>query len=324
MTNWRPASGPQAAASRAAMMRRVRDYFLAEGVLEVDTPALSRFAVSDTQIESLSVDDSLISDQSLYLHTSPEFCMKRLLAAGYPDIYSLCRVFRDGEAGRSHQPEFTMIEWYRLGAGLVEIIDDTVALICAALGDQSPGKDPIVVDYFDALNEHCSFDVPAANAETIADALGADSELRAALGAEIDDWLDLLLVTKVIPSFAEDKLTVLRHYPASQAALARLCPGNPAVADRFEVFLGPVELANGYVELTEAAEQEARIMRDNEDRVRRGRPVRPVDKHLLAALRNGLPDCAGVAMGLERLQMLHDKTDDIQNVITFAFDLTNE
>ena len=114
MTNWRPASGPQAAVSRAAIMRRVREYFLAEGVLEVDTPALSPFAVSDVQIESLSVTESTIGGQPLYLHTSPEFCMKRLLAAGYPDIFSICRVFRDGEAGLKHQPEFTMIEWYRL------------------------------------------------------------------------------------------------------------------------------------------------------------------------------------------------------------------
>ena len=324
MTDWRPASGPQAAASRAAMMRRIREYFLAEDVLEVDTPALSPFAVSDTQIESLSVTDSAIGGQPLFLHTSPEFCMKRLLAAGYPDVYSICRVFRDGEEGRQHQPEFTMIEWYRLGMSLEEIVNDTLSLINKALGKTSPEQGPLVVDYRDAMREICSIDVQSTDCETIADAASADPELRASMGDEVDDWLDLLLATRIIPSFATDRLTVLRHYPASQAALARLCPENPAVADRFEVFLGSVELANGYVELTDAAELGARIERDNESRVKHGRPVRPVDKHLLTALGAGLPDCAGVAMGFERLQMLHDKTEDIRDVITFAFDPTHE
>ena len=322
MTNWRPASGPQAAVSRAAIMRRVREYFLAEGVLEVDTPALSPFAVSDVQIESLSVTESTIGGQPLYLHTSPEFCMKRLLAAGYPDIFSICRVFRDGEAGLKHQPEFTMIEWYRLGMSLTEIINDTVLLINQALADKSPEPEPLVIDYFDAMRECCGTTVQAMDCATIADAVNADQELRVAVGDEIDDWLDLALATRVIPSFATDRLTVLRHYPASQAALARLCPENPAVADRFEVFLGPVELANGYVELTDAAELEARFARDNESRARRGRTIRPIDKDLLAALDEGLPACAGVAMGFERLQLLHDKTDDIRDVVTFVSEIS--
>lgn len=320
MTDWRPTSGPQAAASRAAMMRRIREYFLAANVLEVDTPALSPCAVSDTQIESLSVTDSTICSRPLYLHTSPEFCMKRLLAAGYPDIYSICRVFRDGEVGRRHQPEFTMIEWYRLGMGLADIVNDTVALIRNALANGLPEKTAVVVDYVDALRDTCGIDALTADSEALANAAGADRQLRATLGDAADDWLDLLLATRVIPSFATDRLTVLRHYPAGQAALARLCPENPAVADRFEVFLGPVELANGYVELTDSAELAARITSDNQGREQRGRPVRPVDKSLLAALDAGLPDCAGVALGFERLQMLHDKTDDIRDVITFAFD----
>ena len=250
--------------------------------------------------------------------------MKRLLAAGYPDVYSICRVFRDGEEGRQHQPEFTMIEWYRLGMSLTEIVNDTLSLINKALAENSPEQGPIVIDYVDAMHEICGIDVRTADSDTIADAMGADPELRASMGNKVDDWMDLLLATKIIPSFATDRLTVLRHYPANQAALARLCPEDPTVADRFEVFLGSVELANGYVELTDTEELGVRIARDNESRVKRGRPVRPVDKHLLAALGAGLPDCAGVAMGLERLQMLHDKTEDIRNVITFAFDPTHE
>ncbi len=302
------------------MMRRVREYFESSNALEVETPALSHAAASDTQIESFGIATSRISARPLYLHTSPEFCMKRLLAAGYPDIYSICRVFRDGEAGRRHQPEFTMIEWYRLGMSLNEIIGDTLQLIVAALGDQAPSPAPVFLDYVEAVNRVCGTDIHAADAGALADAAGADNDLRAALGHEKNDWLDLLLATRVIPTFAPDRLTVLQHYPASQGALARLCPDDPSVADRFEVFLGPVELANGYVELTDATEQATRIAHDNEARNRRSREIRPIDKALLSALEQGLPDCAGVAVGLERLQMLHDKTDDIRDVITFAYD----
>ena len=320
MSDWRPASGPKASASRASLMRRIRAYFDLAGVLEVDTPALSACAVSDVQIESFGIQKSAVSDSALYLHTSPEFHMKRLLAAGYPDIFSICRVFRDGEAGRKHQPEFTMIEWYRLGMNLTEIIKDTVQLISHALGDNAPAASPIQLDYREAVLEATGVDVSTANVDSLADAAGADDQLRAAVGEEKNDWLDLLLATRVVPEFAPDRLTVLRHYPASQAALARLCPANPDAADRFEVFLGNVELANGYVELTNAVEQAARIAADNQARARRGRPVRPVDTDLLSALEAGLPDCAGVALGFERLQMTHDKTDDIRNVITFSFE----
>ena len=318
MTDWRPSSGPGAATRRAQLLRRVRDYFDKTGALEVDTPALDPHAVSDTQIESFEIATSRVSRNPLYLHTSPEFCMKRLLADGYPDIYSICRVFRDGEAGRRHQPEFTMIEWYRLGATLADIIDDTVRLIDATLGEQSPGDNPVVIDYYDALRDACDIDARAADWQLLADVANADDDLRSAVGAEKDDWLDLLIATRVVPGFTMDELTVLQHYPASQAALAQLSSHDAGIADRFEVFLGPVELANGYVELTDAKEQAARIARDNEERERRGRPVRPVDNAFLDALAAGLPDCAGVALGLERLQMIHDKTDDIRDVITFG------
>ncbi len=320
MSDWRPASGPAAAASRAALTRRVRAYFDAAGVLEVDTPALSKAAVSDPQIESLRIADSAVSEQPLYLHTSPEFCMKRLLADGYPDIFSICRVYRDGETGRRHQPEFTMIEWYRLGMDLTDIVNDTVALIRHALDNVAPVAEPVQFDYRDAMREAIGLDPVLADSAALARALDADDRLVAALGEEKDDWLDFALATRVIPGFASDRLTVLKAYPKSQAALARLCPDDPSVADRFEVFLGPIELANGYVELTDAREQSSRITVDNEVRARRGRAVRPVDTRLLAALEAGLPPCAGVAMGLERLQMIHDRTDDIRNVVTFAFE----
>jgi len=322
MTNWRPTAGVQAARIRAAMMRRIRNYFEAADVLEVDTPVLSPYAVSDTQIESFEIPSSLVGQRPMFLHTSPEFCMKRLLCAGYPDIFSICRVFRDGESGRRHQPEFTMIEWYRREHGLCEIIDDTLGMIHAALTTTILAKEPLQIDYRDSFLKTANVDPLTASVDEMAHAAFADGDLRQSVGEERDDWLDLILTTRVAPAFDKDRLTVLRHYPASQAALARLCPNDPRVADRFEVFFGPVELANGYVELTDAEEQSRRIHRDNEDRLRRGRRIRPYDTAFLAALGSGLPACAGVAVGFERLQMIQDRTDDMHDVITFSFEAT--
>lgn len=212
-----------------------------------------------------------------------------------------------------------MIEWYRHGFGLGEIIADTLDVIRTALGPAAP--QPVRQhDYRNLFLERLGIDPQSASIATLATQAGADADLRSALGDERDDWLSLILSTQIVPGFPADSLTVIRHYPASQAALARLCPDDPDLADRFEVFLGPIELANGYVELTDAAEQRQRFERDNDERRRRGRTVRPVDQALLAALDNGLPACAGVAMGFERLQMLHDGLDDIRDVVTFALE----
>lgn len=323
MTGWRPTSGPDAAKRRAKLLDRLRRYFDRQSVLAVDTPALSSTAVSDVHIESLAVRGGL-TDVPLYLHTSPEFCMKRMLAAGYPDIYSICRVFRDDELGRSHQPEFTMLEWYRLGFGLGDIIDDTLGAISDALEDTGLRDGAVVADYRDLFAEVCDVDPERTPVSELAEVADADDDLRLALGNERDIWLDLLMATRIAPSFTATQLTVVKHYPASQAALARLCPDDVNVADRFEVFMGAVELANGYVELTDAKIQAARIENDQAIRKRRGLPMRPHDQGLIAALESGLPACAGVAMGIERLQMMHDKTDDIRDVIPIPFEVPDE
>ncbi len=305
------------------MLRRLRAYFDTESVLEVDTPALSAAAVSDVHIESLKVSSTL-NTQPLYLHTSPEFFMKRLLAAGYPDIYSIARVFRDGESGRHHQPEFTMVEWYRLGYGLDEIIADTVQAIASALQQPSLKDQVTIWNYADVFINQCSIDPATASLDELAAAVDADDNLRASVGDVRDDWLDLILSTRVVPSFEAGMLTVLQHYPTSQAALAQLCPDDANFADRFEVFMGTTELANGYVELRDDKLQAKRIANDQAARQARGLGERPVDDQFLAALESGLPKCAGVAMGLERLQMTLDHVDDIRDVITFAFGNSNE
>lgn len=224
MTDWRPASGPEAAVSRAAMLQRLRTYFELGSVLEVDTPALSATAVSDVNIESLEVRSDL-TEVPLYLHTSPEFCMKRLLASGYPDIYSICRVYRDGEVGRSHQPEFTMVEWYRLGFGLADIIADTLKAIAMALHDPKLADDVLVIDYRNAFIDISNIDPLQASVSDLANAVDADDELRRALGDARDDWLDLILTTKIAPTFAADKFTVLQHYPRQSGCTGADLPG---------------------------------------------------------------------------------------------------
>ncbi len=316
MIDWRPSSGPDVARQRAELLRRARDYFDTHDVLAVDTPSLNRGAGSDPNIESLAVRPQ--GGAELFLHTSPEFFMKRLLANGYPDIYSICRVYRDGERGRRHALEFTMVEWYRLGFGLAAMIADTAAFIAACV-DRPQLAEPVAdYDYAEVIGEFCGIDMYGASIDDLATACNADAQLRAALGTDRDAWLDLLVGTVIAPEFASGGLTVVRHYPSSQAALARLCPEDPRVADRFEIFYGDMELANGYVELTDATEQRHRIENELERRSQRGQRINPVDTAFLSALEHGLPQCAGVAVGVERLHMTLAGIDDIDGVTTFG------
>jgi lysyl-tRNA synthetase class 2 len=316
---WRPSSGYSTAQRRAYMLSAARQYFAAQEILEVETPALSRHAVSDPQIES--VGSTLLVDPAneYFLRTSPEFAMKRLLCAGYPDIYEICKVFRDGEVGRRHQPEFTMIEWYRRNFGLQEIIGDTIALIATLLNAEQLTADPVQLSYDEAFQGFVGLNPREALIDDLATAAKADASLCNSVGMNRDDWLNLILSNEVSTQFADDRLTVLYHYPASQAALARICPDNESVADRFEVFLGSLELANGYVELTDAAEQRRRFADDQRLRKELGRKTRPLDEQLLAALENGLPECAGVAVGFDRLLMINEGRDDIRAVQSIAF-----
>ena len=315
MSAWRPSSQTPVARSRAALLDRARMHFYAQNVLAVDTPALSQYGCSDPEIESFSVRAA--SGAEYFLHTSPEFCMKRLLAAGYPDIYSICRVYRDGEAGKQHLPEFTMIEWYRLNHDLGGITADATTLIARCLDQPTLLDDVDTFDYGDAFATFAGIDVFDIDNEQLADCVAADSELRDSIGDDSDAWLDLILSSVVAPKFRKERLTVLKHYPANKAALARLCPRDYRVADRFEVFFGATELANGYVELTDADEQRRRIEQELQKRRAASRITPPWDRYLLQALESGLPDCAGVAVGVERMQMVHDQTDDIAAVVTF-------
>jgi len=305
VSDWRPASNAAVAAKRAAMLTRTRLYFDNENVLAVDTPALSPSAPTDPHIASMA------TDQSGYLHTSPEFHMKRLLADGYPDIYSICRVFRDGEKGRQH-------EWYRLAMNLDAIIVDALQLIAFVLERDELASNVTRRDYTNCFIDALSIDVHSASIQDLADVVAADEQLRRSLGDDRDSWLNLIMTTKILPQFSVNALTVVKHFPASQAALARYCSHDARFADRFEIYYGETELANGYVELRDATELLRRMDNDLEIRRKFSLPAVPRDQHLTAAMDAGLPECAGVALGFERLHMVAAGVSDIRNVVSFA------
>lgn len=299
------------------MLAAIRDFFAQARVLEVETPMLSRAAATDAQIESFAVP---LGATSRYLHTSPEFPMKRLLAAGSGDIYQICRVFREDEAGRYHNPEFTLLEWYRLDWTPGRLIDEVIALIGAvaqALG-RPPPQAVRRLSYGQAFVETLGLYPPEATARELA-AVGRERGLQVIGEIDRDAWLDLLFSECIVAAFAPESLTVIDEYPASQAALARVRPGSPPVAERFELFAGAVELANGYHELANADEQAERFANDNRLRAVAGRRELPVDECLLAALEAGLPDCSGVALGLDRLLMWLGGWSCIDDVLAFPW-----
>ncbi|MBT8077109.1 MAG: EF-P lysine aminoacylase GenX [Gammaproteobacteria bacterium] len=317
---WKPGAGHATARTRAWMLSAARHYFANCDVLEVETPVLSASAVSDPHLESMHVSAQCAEGGPLFLRTSPEYPMKRLLAAGYPDIFEIGKVFRDGERGARHQPEFTMIEWYRHGFGLQQIIDDAVGLISTLIDDRHLLRPLQQISYRDAFLRFAGVDPGDAQSNELARIAKADDSLMRSIGDDRDAWLDLILARNVAAAFPSNALTVLHHYPASQAALSRLCPDDPALADRFEVFFGPVELANGYVELTDADEQRRRFLRDQEQRRLADAQTRPLDENLLAAMDHGLPPCAGVAVGFDRLLMINTQARHIRDVVSIAFE----
>jgi lysyl-tRNA synthetase class 2 len=303
---------------RAEILASIRKFFAARGVLEVETPALSSAGVTDPALENVKARVRSLGVAPQYLHTSPEFAMKRLLAAGSGDIYQICRVFRDDELGRWHQPEFTLLEWYRVGWDEQQLMSEVEALLVttlAAAGNAAPRRS-VRVRYGDAVAASLGAAADSPTAELVARLSAAGVDVPRDLSH--DAVLDLALSTVVIGSFDAAALVFVYDYPASQAALARIKPGSPPVAARFEVFSRGIELANGFHELGDAAEQRRRFMADLEARRRAQRDVPPLDDELLAALAAGLPDCAGVAVGIDRLVALATGKTDVASVVSFA------
>jgi len=318
--DWRPSADLDALRLRARLYALVRGFFAERGVLEVETPVLSEAGNTEPNIDGFSTSFSGHRDAGApqrWLRTSPEYPLKRLLAAGIGDCYELGRVFRNGEAGGRHNPEFSMLEWYRVGWDHRRLADETVELVQQALALAGRHAEVVSTTYRELFVHAVGLDPFAAD----------DAQLRAPLaGIDIDghglgrdDWLDLLMTHRIQPQFPDERITVVHDWPASQCALARIRPGATPVAERFELYIGGFELANGYHELTDAAEQAARFVRDQRVRAMRAAVQPPIDTRLLGALQAGLPDCAGVALGVERLLMALAGTQRIADVLAFDF-----
>ena len=322
---WQPSATLATLRLRAGLLAQTRGFFAARGVLEVETPALSAAAITDPHLASLSTVYSGPGSrhgQTLYLHTSPEFAMKRLLAAGSGCIYQIARVFRDGEAGRRHNPEFTLLEWYRVGFDHHRLMDEVAELVTMLLAGRLALAEAERLSYRALFQRHLNLDPHRASvAELKVRAEAREVPVPPGMPAsETDPWLDLLLTHWIEPRLDPGRLTFVYDYPVSQAALARLRPGDPPVGERFELYVGGVELANGFHELGDAAEQRRRFEAENAARRTRGLPAMPMDENLLAALEAGLPDCAGVALGFDRLVMLAAGKGALAEVLAFPLD----
>lgn len=305
------------------MLKRVRAFFDQRGFVEIETPVLSADVVVDRHLDPLSTilaDDPRRPDvgRQLWLQTSPEFHMKRLLAAGAGDIYQIARAFRAGERGPRHNPEFTLVEWYEPGTDYQHGIE-TLAELAAELLQRGPAEP---ISYAEAFGQHVGVDP---HTSTAAELMARAGQLKIAAPQSLaaddrDGWLELLLGECVEPHLGVARPTILFDYPASQAALARVSSGTPPVAERFELYVNGVELANGYHELLDPAVLRERNRAANLQRAADGKPTLPEESRLLDAMEAGLPAATGCALGFDRLVMLVAGASSIDEVITFPIE----
>jgi len=302
---------------RASMLREARDFFFKRNIREVDCPAITKFASVDTHIDLIPV--SYLETETRYLHSSPEYGMKRLLSMNIGDIYQLAHVFRDEDYGLKHNPEFMMAEWYRMNFEFTEMIDETIDFIKLFIGDIPVKK----ISYRDAFLKYAGLDYLNKTATELLNFL-KEKEIDLYPGIENqgkDELLNMIMGIMIEKELGQDEILVLYHYPASQAALAKtlLC-ADELVAERFEIYYEGVELCNGYRELTSEEEQRKRLLEANLTRISYQKKSLPIDEYFLESLKKGIPDCCGVAVGFDRLMMLRHGVKDIENVISFGFD----
>lgn len=312
ITHWQPGASLDTLRQRAQLIDRLRAYFARSNVLEVETPILSRAASTELHLQSWQATAGTQGPR-FYLHTSPELFMKRLLAAGSGDIYQLCKVFRADEQGRYHNPEFTLLEWYRTGFDMAAMCEEVARLLRELLGEHLPVES---LTYRQAFLDTTGLDPFSADAAALQHVF-TERTGQSVQGVGEDDWLDLLFGELVQPGLPRERLVFVTHFPATQASLARLDPHDPQCALRFEVFYNGVELANGFEELTDPQEQRWRIDAEQARREACDLPVLPVDVHFLAALQAGLPPCSGVALGVDRLVMLSLGLSHISEALSF-------
>lgn len=308
-SQWQPTASIENLRARAELLAQVRNFFNARDVLEVETPVLSQHATTDRHIQS-------ISSRRGFLQTSPEFAMKRLLAAGSGSIFQICKAFRQEESGRWHNPEFTMLEWYRVGFDHHALMTEVDALLQTVLGSGASEK----ISYQQLFMTHVGFDPLVVDKGFLVDYV-AQHELLAgdACDWSLDDLLQVVFNLQIDPNIGQQVPVLVYGYPASQSALARINSKDPRVADRFEAYFKGVELANGFYELSNAAEQRQRFESDNRWRQTQNLEIMPMDENLISALAAGLPDCAGVALGIDRLLMLKLGSTHIDQVLSFPF-----
>jgi lysyl-tRNA synthetase class 2 len=321
VTDWRPGVGNDVLRMRATLLARIRDFFREREVLEVDTPALSSAAATDSAIESFLTrytGPGAAGGKPLYLGSSPEFFMKRLLAAASGPIYQLAHVFRNGEYGAHHNPEFMMLEWYRPGFdhhALMDEVDQFMVTVLDGFAEYSPA---VRISYRDWFIEGAGLDPWCDDAGAFRQF--ALREFGSALPAldetDRDGWLDLIVTHWLEPRLGPAAQFVY-DYPPSQASLARLRDGEYPVAERFELYFGGVELANGFHELADAGEQQQRFIAENQRRTQQGKAEMPIDRALIGALTYGLPDCSGVALGVDRLLMVATGAATLEAIMPF-------
>lgn len=314
MTNantWRPLATNDVIKRRALLYRQIREFMATRQIMEVDTPILASAGITDPFIDTVTASASLPDLEHLYLHSSPEFCMKRLLAAGSGDIFQIAHVFRNGEQGRRHTIEFTMLEWYRLGMDYHQLMDEVAALL-ETLGLETPTRVTYADIFEQAVKVH---PLQAETAELMALARNAGWD---AASDDRHELLDFLFSHRVNKEIRSEKSLMIHDYPACMSVLSKIKADNSEVCERFELFLNGMEVANGFSELSDPLEQRERFLKDIELRKQKQLPVAPLDEHFLAALEHGLPECAGVAVGLDRLLMVLSGSDDIHDMHTFT------
>jgi len=313
---WQSTANIETIRRRARMLKDIRAFFDLRGVLEVETPLLSAFCTSDPHLNSFSTD---YQNRKYFLNTSPEYAMKRLLVQYREPVYQVCKSFRVDESGPYHNPEFTMLEWYRPGFDMFQLMDELEQLLGEILSEIAPVERH---SYQSLFERHAGFDPHNVSAQQCREcAQNYQIEEPVGMGDEVDDWLDWLLTQLVLPALAQDRFTIIYDYPESQSALAKLHKDNTGttVAARFELFYGEIELANGFDELRDATEQENRFRSENKKRDLLGLTVNAVDPRLLAALAHGLPECSGVAVGLDRLLMVMNHEKELADVLIYPW-----
>jgi lysyl-tRNA synthetase class 2 len=308
---WQPSANTDTLIARANILKQIRAFFDQRGLIEVETPLMSRATITDPHLEGFPVR---VGHETAYLQTSPEYAMKRLLAAGMPDIYQICKAFRVDEAARYHNPEFTMLEWYRLGFDLHQLMDEVDDLF-QVIAQTKPAERITYQDIFKQLDLD-PLTATKQDCQQIAQSRGLEVS-DSVLNASKDTWLQLLFSSYIEPHLGFDAPVFVYDFPASQASLARLHPDNPQLAMRVEVFINGMELGNGFDELDDAVLQKTRFEQDNVIRAELGLPQKPIDPFLLAALNHGLPQCSGIAIGVDRLIMCALNKKRIDEVLAF-------